>query len=157
MAGDAFKMQAGVFIVNIPYRGTAPAIADVVAGQVELMFSAVGVAQAQVRAGKLKALGVTSERRLPAYPDVPAIAEVLPGYELSSWYGFFVPAGAPAAVVAKINADTRTVFASDEFRESLKKRGVEVQASTPEEFGSYVRAELAKWSKVVKDAAIKPQ
>ena len=91
LAGDAFKMQSGVFIVNIPYRGTAPAIQDVLAGQVELMFAAVGNAQAQVKAGKLKALGVTSATRLAAFPDVPAISEVLPGYESSAWFGLFAP------------------------------------------------------------------
>ena len=89
LAGDLFKMQSGAYIVNIPYRGTAPAIQDVIAGQVELMFAAVGNAQAHVKAGKLKALGVTSAKRLAAFPDVAAIAEVLPGYESSAWFGLF--------------------------------------------------------------------
>ena len=100
-------MQSGVFIVNIPYRGTAPAIADVLAGQVELMFAAVGNAQAQVRAGKLKALGVTSARRLPAFPDVPAIAEVLPGYESSAWFGLFGPARMPAELARRTSDAAR--------------------------------------------------
>ena len=91
LAGDSFKMKAGVFIVNIPYRGTAPAVQDVLAGQVELMFAAVGNAQAHIKAGKLRALGVTSPKRLPAFPDVPAIGETLPGYESSAWFGLFAP------------------------------------------------------------------
>ena len=157
LAGELFKQLAGVDVVHVPYKGSGPALADLAGGQVQYLFTSPLVAMPLVESGRVRVLGMTGRRRSPSMSGVPAIAEVLPGYELSSWYGFFVPAGAPAAVVAKINADTRTVFASDEFRESLKKRGVEVQASTPEEFGSYVRAELAKWSKVVKDAAIKPQ
>jgi len=93
LAGDSFKMKAGVFIVNIPYRGTAPAVQDVLAGQVELMFAAVGNAQAHIKAGKLRALGVTSPKRLAAFPDVPAIGETLPGYESSAWFGLFAQVG----------------------------------------------------------------
>jgi tripartite-type tricarboxylate transporter receptor subunit TctC len=91
MAGDAFKMKSGAYIVNIPYRGTAPAVQDVLAGQVDLMFAAVGNVQSHLKAGKLKALGVTSAKRLAAFPDVPAIGESLPGYESSAWFGLFGP------------------------------------------------------------------
>ena len=103
LAGDAFKMKGQVFIVNIPYRGTAPAIADVLAGQVELMFANIGNAQAHIKAGRLKAFGVTSATRLPGFPDVPAIAEVLPGFESSAWFGLFGPARMDPAVSQKIS------------------------------------------------------
>jgi hypothetical protein len=101
LAGEAFKMMSGTYIVNIPYKGTAPAIQDVLAGQVEMMFANVGNAQAHVRAGKLKALGVTSPKRLPQFPDVPAIAEVLPGYQSSAWFGLFGPARMPPELVRR--------------------------------------------------------
>lgn len=157
LAGELFKQLAHVDVVHVPYKGSGPGLADLAGGQVQYLFTSPLVAMPLVEAGKVRVLGMTGSKRSPAMPDVPAIAEVLPGYELSSWYGFFTPAGASPAVIAKINADTRKVFASEDFREGLKKRGVNVQASTPEEFGTYVRAELAKWSKVVKDGAIKPQ
>jgi tripartite-type tricarboxylate transporter receptor subunit TctC len=101
MAGEAFKMQSGVDIVNIPYKGTSPAVQDLLAGQVQLMFAAVGNVKAHIQAGKLKALGVTTARRLPAFPNVPAIAEALPGYESSAWFGLFGPARLPADRVAQ--------------------------------------------------------
>ena len=154
LAGDAFKMQSGVFIVNIPYRGTAPAIQDVLAGQVELMFAAVGNAQAQVRAGKLKALGVTSATRLAAFPDVPAISEVLPGYESSAWFGLFAPAGTPAAVVGKLNAEVARILALADVRERLFAIGAEPMSASPEQFSAMVRADVDKWGKLVRAAGI---
>jgi hypothetical protein len=140
LAGDAFKMQAGVFIVNIPYRGTAPAIQDVLAGQVELMFAAVGNAQAQVRAGKLKALGVTSATRLAAFPDVPAISEVLPGYESSAWFGLFAPGRMDAALAKKISDAARKAVASPEVRRRLETEGYIPVGNSPEEFAASSRA-----------------
>ncbi|MET0544374.1 MAG: tripartite tricarboxylate transporter substrate binding protein, partial [Variovorax sp.] len=119
MAGEAFKMQSGVFIVNIPYRGTAPAVQDVLAGQVQLMFAAVGNVQAHIKAGKLKALGVTSAKRLPEFPDVPAIAEVLPGYESSAWFGLFGPGRMPPEIAARIADAARQAIATPDMRKRL--------------------------------------
>ena len=157
LAGDAFKMQSGVYIVNIPYRGTAPAIQDVLAGQVELMFAAVGNAQAQVRAGKLRALGVTSPKRLPAFPDVPAIAEVLPGYESSAWFGLFGPGRMDPALARRISDAARQAIASPDVRRRLENEGSIPVGNAPEEFAGFVQSEITRWAKVVKFSGAKPE
>ena len=157
LAGDLFKMQSGVFIVNIPYRGTAPAIQDVIAGQVELMFAAIGTAQAQVKAGKLKALGVTSARRLPALPDVPAIAEVLPGYESSAWFGLFGPARMTPELTRRISDAARQAIATPDVRKRLESEGSVPVGNSPEEFSKFVQGEIQRWARVVKFSGAKPE
>ena len=157
LAGDLFKMQSGVFIVNIPYRGTAPAIQDVIAGQVELMFAAIGNAQAQVKAGKLKALGVTSARRLPAFPDVPAIAEVLPGYESSAWFGLFGPARMSPELTRRISDAARQAIATADVRKRLESEGSVPVGNSPEEFSRFVQGEIQRWARVVKFSGAKPE
>ncbi len=157
LAGDAFKMQAGIFIVNIPYRGTAPAIADVLAGQVELMFANLGNAQAQVRAGKLRALGVTSAKRLPQFPDVPAIAEVLPGYESSAWFGLFGPARMEPGLTRRISDAARQAIASPDVRKRLESEGSVPVGNSPEEFGRFVQSEITRWARVVKFSGARPE
>jgi tripartite-type tricarboxylate transporter receptor subunit TctC len=157
LAGDAFKMQSGAYIVNIPYRGTAPAIQDVLAGQVELMFAAIGNAQAQVKAGKLKALGVTSAKRLAQFPDVPAIAEVLPGYESSAWFGLFGPARMPPELVRRISDAARQAIAASDVRKRLESEGAVAVGNSPEEFDRFVQSEITRWAKVVKFSGAKPE
>ncbi|KVW97542.1 tripartite tricarboxylate transporter substrate binding protein [Thiobacillus denitrificans] len=157
LAGDLFKMQSGVFIVNIPYRGTAPAIQDVIAGQVELMFAAVGNAQAQVKAGKLKALGVTSARRLAAFPDVPAIAEVLTGYESSAWFGLFGPARMNPDLARRISDAARQAIAAPEVRRRLDAEGAVPVGNSPEDFSKFVQGEIQRWAKVVKFSGARPE
>ena len=157
LAGDAFKMQSGAYIVNIPYRGTAPALQDVLAGQVELMFAAVGNAQAQIRAGKLKALGVTSAKRLPAFPDVPAIAEVLPGYESSAWFGLFGPGQMNPELAKKLSDAARHAIATPEVKKRLETEGAVPVGNSPEEFARFVQAEIPRWAKVVRFAGAKPE
>ncbi|MDI1272424.1 tripartite tricarboxylate transporter substrate binding protein [Polaromonas sp.] len=157
LAGDLFKMQSGAFIVNIPYRGTAPAIQDVIAGQVELMFAAIGNAQAQVKAGKLKALGVTSSKRLPAFPDVPAIAEVLPGYESSAWFGLFGPARMAPELAKRISDAARQAIAAPEVRRRLDAEGAVPVGNSPEEFSKFVQGEIQRWARVVKFSGAKPE
>ncbi|WP_096663770.1 tripartite tricarboxylate transporter substrate binding protein [Polaromonas sp. AET17H-212] len=157
LAGDLFKMQSGAFIVNIPYRGTAPAIQDVIAGQVELMFAAIGNAQAQVKAGKLKALGVTSAKRLPAFPDVPAIAEVLPGYESSAWFGLFGPARMAPELAKRISDAARQAIAAPEVRRRLDAEGAQAVGNSPEEFSKFVQGEIQRWARVVKFSGAKPE
>jgi tripartite-type tricarboxylate transporter receptor subunit TctC len=157
LAGEMFKMESGTFIVNIPYRGTAPAIADVIAGQVELMFAAVGNAQAHIRAGKLKALGVTSARRLAAFPDVPAIAEVLPGYESSAWFGLFGPARMNPELARRISDAARQAIATSDVRRRLDAEGASPVGNSPEEFSKFVQGEIRRWARVVKFSGARPE
>ena len=157
LAGDLFKMQSGAFIVNIPYRGTAPAIQDVIAGQVELMFAAIGNAQAQVKAGRLKALGVTSAKRLAAFPDVPAIAEVLPGYESSAWFGLFGPARMAPDLAKRVSDAARQAIATPEVRRRLDAEGAVPVGNSPEDFSKFVQGEIQRWAKVVKFSGAKPE
>jgi tripartite-type tricarboxylate transporter receptor subunit TctC len=157
MAGDAFKMQSGVFIVNIPYRGTAPAVQDVLAGQVDLMFAAVGNVQSHLKAGKLKALGVTSAKRLAAFPDVPAIAESLPGYESSAWFGLFGPARMSPDVAKKMADSARAAVLSPEVKRRIENEGATPVGNSPEEFARFVDSEIVRWRKVVQYAGAKPE
>jgi tripartite-type tricarboxylate transporter receptor subunit TctC len=157
MAGEAFKMQSGVEIVNIPYRGTAPAVQDLLAGQVQLMFAAVGNVQQHIQAGKLKALGVTTAKRLPAFPDVQAIAEVLPGYESSAWFGLFGPAHMSPELTRKISDAARQAIKQPEMQRRLEAEGAIPVGNSPEEFGAFVQSEIKRWAKVVKFSGAKPE
>lgn len=157
LAGEAFKMQAGLFIVNIPYRGTAPAVQDVLAGQVELMFANVGNVQAHLKAGRLKALGVTSPRRLPAMPEVPAIAELLPGYESSAWFGLFGPGRMPPELARRSSEAARSAIASPDVRRRIELEGATPVGNSPQEFAAFVSSEITRWAKVVKYSGAKPE
>ena len=157
MAGEAFKMQSGVFIVNIPYRGTAPAVQDVLAGQVQLMFAAIGNVQAHIKAGKLKALGVTSAKRLPEFPDVPAIAEVLPGYESSAWFGLFGPGRMPPELASRLSDAARKAIVQPDMRKRLDIEGATAVGNSPAQFSTFVDSEIARWAKVVKFSGAKPE
>jgi tripartite-type tricarboxylate transporter receptor subunit TctC len=157
LAGEAFKMMSGTYIVNIPYKGTAPAIQDVLAGQVEMMFANVGNAQAHVRAGKLKVLGVTSPKRLAAYPNVPAISEVLPGYQSSAWFGLFGPARMSPELVKRTSDAARQAIASAEVRKRIEFEGATPVGNAPEEFARFVHEEIGRWARVVKYSGAKPE
>lgn len=157
LAGEAFKMMSGTYIVNIPYKGTAPAIQDVLAGQVEMMFANVGNAQAHVRAGKLKALGTTSPQRLPQFPDVPAIAELLPGYQSSAWFGLFGPAKLPPEVLKRVGDAARQAVQSSEVRKRIETEGATPIGNAPEDFARFVHEEIVRWAKVVKYSGAKPE
>jgi len=157
MAGEAFKLQSGVDIVNIPYKGTAPAVQDLLAGQVQLMFAAVGNVKAHIQAGKLKALGVTTAQRLPAFPDVQAIAEVLPGYESSAWFGLFGPASMSAETSRKISDAARQALQQPDMRQRLDTEGAIPVGNSPEQFSAFVQSEITRWAKVVKFSGAKPE
>lgn len=157
LAGEAFKMKAGVYIVNIPYRGTAPAVQDVLAGQVELMFAAVGNVQQHIRAGKLKALGVTSAARLPSLPDVPAMAETLPGYESSAWFGLFGPAHLPAELTRRLSDAARAAVQTPEVRRRIADEGATPVGNSPEVFARFVDNEIRRWGAVVRHAGATPE
>ena len=157
MAGDAFKMKSGAYIVNIPYRGTAPAVQDLLAGQVDLMFAAVGNVQSHIKAGKLKVLGVTSTKRLPAYPDVPTIGESLPGYESSAWFGLFGPARMSPDLVRRLADAARVAVQSPEVKRRIENEGATPVGNSPEEFARFVESEILRWRVVVQYAGAKPE
>lgn len=152
LAGDAFKMKAGVFIVNIPYRGTAPAVQDVLAGQVDLMFAAVGNVQAHIKAGKLKALGVTSAKRLAAFPEVPAMGESLPGYESSAWFGLFGPARMSPELSKSLSDAARAAVQTAQVKRRIESEGASPVGNSPEEFARFVSHEIVRWKSVVQYA-----
>ena len=157
MAGDAFKMKSGAYIVNIPYRGTAPAVQDLLAGQVDLMFAAVGNVQSHIKAGKLKVLGVTSAKRLAAYPDVPTIGESLAGYESSAWFGLFGPARMSPELVRRLSDAARSAVQSPEVKRRIEHEGASPVGNSPEEFARFVESEILRWRVVVQYAGAKPE
>ena len=154
LAGELFNAMAGVQMVHIPYKGGAPAMADLLAGQVQLMFDNLANALPNVRAGRLRALAVTTLARSPAMPDLPTIAESgLPGFDLTTWFGLMVPAGTPPEIVIKLNAGIARALNAKDMRERLEKMGAEPPAdNTPEHFAAFIRAEAAKYAKVVKES-----
>ncbi len=156
LSGELFKVMAGVQMTHVPYKGSAPALQDLLGGQVQLMFDNLPPSLPQIKAGKLRALAVTSVTRAPALPDVPTMAEAgLPGYEASSWFGVLAPAGTPPAIVAKLNAEIAKWLATPEAKEKLSKQGANAAGGTPEDFAKHIAAETAKWAKVVKDSGAK--
>jgi tripartite-type tricarboxylate transporter receptor subunit TctC len=157
MAGELFKMSTGVDIVNIPYKGSNPALLDVVGGQVKLMFAPVINAVPQVKAGKVKALGVTSTTRIPALPDVPPIADVLPGYESTAYFGLLAPANLPRDILARLHAVAVKAAQHPDLRARLEPDGSRVVAGTPEEFRAFLVADVEKWRQVVKATGAKPE
>ena len=157
LAGEAFKLKAGVYIVNIPYRGTSPAVQDLLAGQVELMFAAVGNVQQHIKAGKLKALGVTSTHRLPSLPDVPAIADTLPGFESSAWFGLFGPAKLPPEILRNWSDAARAAVNSPDGRRRIEAEGATPIGNSPQEFSKFLTADIQRWREVVKFSGAKPE
>jgi len=156
LSGELFKTMAGVDMTHIPYKGSAPAIADLMGGQVQVMFDNLPSSLQQIKAGKLRAIAVTSAQRAPALPDVPTIAESgLPGFEATSWFGIVAPAGTPPAIIARINADVNQWLQSPDAREELLAQGAAAAGGTPEQFAAHIRAETEKWAKVVKASGAK--
>lgn len=156
LAGELFKAMAGVNLVHVPYKGTGPALLDVVGGQVNLMFAGVSAAAPHVKAGKLRALGVSSQRRLKTLPEIPTIAEAgVKGYEIASWLGVSAPAGTPARAVARLNAEIVKVAQQPDFAERLAADGAELLVAAPEVFTRYVESEIQKWGKLIRDSGTK--
>ena len=142
--------------INIPYKGTAPALTDVLGGQVDLMFISLVTGSAQVQAGSLRAFGVTSAARQPSFPDLPAIGEAVPGFESEAWFGVFGPAKLPDAIVAKLNHAILGALKDQRMREQLMREGANPAALTPAEFAAFVRADIERWAPVVRSSGAKP-
>ena len=156
LSGELFKTMAGVDMTHIPYKGSAPALVDLIGGQVQVMFDNLPSSLPQIKAGKLRAIAVTSAQRAAALPDVPTIAESgLPGFEASAWFGIVVPAGTPPAVVSRINADVNQWLRTPEAADKLRGQGAIAVGGTPEQFAAHIRAETEKWAKVVKASGAK--
>ena len=152
LAMELFKSMAGVDLVHIPYKGVGPMITDMLAGQVKLTISSAVPLSPQVRAGRLRGLAVTSPRRSAAFPELPAIAESVPGYEVINWFGILAPSGTPKAVVARVNTQLNQALRQPELVRTLNARGADAVGGTPEEFARIIKADIAKWGKVVKDS-----
>jgi len=156
LSGELFKSMAKVDMVHVPYKGNVPAITDLLAGQTSLLFATMPTVLPQVQAGRLRALAVTSSARSPAAPELPTIAEAaLPGYSVTNWIGFFAPAGTPRDVVVKLNAEVVRIMQAPEIQKRLLNEGAKFTPWTPDEFTAFVKVEIAKWAKVVKDAGIR--
>jgi tripartite-type tricarboxylate transporter receptor subunit TctC len=156
LAGELFKLTAGVDITHIPYKGGAPAIADLVGGQVQMMFGNATSILPFIRGNRVRVLGVTSAQRAPALPNVPTVAESgYPDFEVNEWYGVTAPAGTPRDIVEKLQAEIARFIKQPETRERLLQMGADVVASTPDEFSALIKADFEKWSRVVKQAGLK--
>ncbi len=159
IAGELLKLRAHIELLHIPYRGGGPAVTDTIAGQVPLIFVSIPVALPYVKAGRLRALAVTTAKRSPSAPDVPTVAEAanLPGYEVDSWYGVFAPAKTPQPIVRRLREEIAKVVNTPEIRDKLLEQGADAVGSTPEELGRVVTAELAKWAPLIREANIRPE
>ena len=156
LSGELLKTMAGIEMVHVPYKGTPPAIQALLGGEVSVMFATVTGIQPHIKTGRARALAVTTPKRALAMPEVPTISEAaLPGFEMLSWFGLLAPAGTPPAIVARLNTETAKVIALPDVRSALAAQGLEVTSGTPEQFGDYIRREIAKITKIAKAAGVK--
>jgi tripartite-type tricarboxylate transporter receptor subunit TctC len=158
MSMELFKTMTGIDLVHVPYKGTAPAITDVLAGQVPITIASTPSSLAHIRAGKLRPLGVTSRQRSLVLPDVPTIAEAgVPGYESVQWYGLLAPAGTPRGIVARLSREVGGALRQPDARQTLLADGAEPVGGSPDEYAALIRAEIVKWARVAKTAGIEPE
>lgn len=158
LSAELFKMITSTDFVHVPYKGGGPALTAIVAGEVAMLFNNIVSAMPQVRAGKVRALGITSRQRSPVVPELPTLAEAgAPGYEVVSWYGVLGPAGMPPVVVNRLNGTITSIMTAEDMRSRLAAEGVDVMKASPAEFASYVKSEIVKWSKVIRQAGIRAQ
>ena len=156
MSGELFKMMTGIQMTHVPYRGSAPALTDMISGQVQVMFDNIPTSIQHIRAGKLRALAVTGTARSELLPDIPIVADYLPGYEASAWYGFGAPRGTPPDIIEKLNKTVNAILADPAVKAKFADMGATLIMSSPADFGKYVAAETEKWGKVVKFSGVKP-
>jgi len=155
LAGELYKLMAGVKAEHIPYKGAGPAMADLIAGQYHFNFSGLLGSQIQVRAGRLRAIAVTTPKRLPSNPELPAMAEALPGFEVVGWYGVIGPAGMPAPLVARLHEELVKILNQPDVKSRIEADGSQPVGSSPEEFRRFMRADMDKWAKLVKESGAK--
>jgi tripartite-type tricarboxylate transporter receptor subunit TctC len=157
MAGELLAFNAGIKMVHIAYRGEAPAINDLLGGQIPFMFSNLSVVKGNIEGGKLRALAVTSSKRVPSLPNVPTIAETFPGFDAATWFALVAPAGTPPEAITRINAEVKKIVATADFQQRFEQLGmIPDQDRAPDAINAYIKAEVAKWAKVIKDAGVKP-
>ena len=154
LSGELFKSLAKIDLVHIPYKGNVPALTDLVGGQTSMLFATMPTVMPLARAGKLYAMAVTGAQRNPAAPEVPAMAETLPGFEVTNWIGIFAPAGTPPDIVAKLNAEIMRIMKLPEVQARLVTEGAKSRVNTPAEFGAFQRIEMTKWGKLIREAHI---
>jgi len=157
LGGELFKSLAGVDMVHVPYKGTAPSMTDLIAGRMQLMFTSIPTVLTHVQAGRLRMLGTGGTKRSAALPDIPPVADTVPGFELVTWYALFAPAGTPAAVVNRLNAETTKVLKDTDILKRFGEQGLEPTIMTPQELKRYTESDVSRWSKLIKAAHIKAQ
>jgi tripartite-type tricarboxylate transporter receptor subunit TctC len=157
LSGELLKTMTGINLVHVPYRGTAPALSDLLAGQVQVLFDNIPGSIGHIRSGKVRALGVTGSKRVAAIPEVPTIGETVPGYEVSIWYGIAAPRGTPPEIVAKLNQAVNAVLADPKLQARLAELGGEPMPMTPAQFGKLVAEETERWGKLIRAANIKAE
>ncbi|MFX1682580.1 tripartite tricarboxylate transporter substrate binding protein [Mitsuaria sp. CC2] len=156
LAGELFKLQTQTFITHIPYRGAGPALQDLMAGQVDLMFDGLGSSAAHIRGGRIKALAVASSKRAPGFPDIPSAAEAgIPQYQVSTWYGLWAPKGTPKEVIAAMQAELRKAYATEELKNIWTGLGTDMPTLYGDAFGKFVHGEVVRWADVVKRSGAK--
>ncbi len=157
LAAAMFNSMAKTDVLLVPYKGSAPGMNDLLGGQVQMMFNAMPSTLAHIKSGQLRALGVTSLKRSPLAPDVPTVAETLPGFEISTWYGVLAPTGTPEAIIAKLNREIIHAAQLPDVRKKLEEMGVELQLSTPAVFGALIKSEMSKWAEVIRVTGVKAE
>lgn len=151
---ELLNAMAGAKFTHVPYKGGGPAMIDLVGGRIQALFGGIPYCQPQLAAGRIRAIGVGHPTRVRSLPELPAVAETLPGFNNTTWYGLLAPAGTPAPIINKLNTEMKKAIANAEFVKQLEALGLEPAASTPKEFGDMIRTELARWTKVIRDAGI---
>ena len=157
LAAEMFQRAAGISMIHVPYKGIPPAVTDVIGGRVTMLFTTTISAAPHIKAGKLRAVAITSAKRQSSMPDVPTIGETLPGYRAEAFQGMVVPAGVPQAIVNRLSAEVARIVRLPDVAQRFQLDGAEPVGSTPKEFAAFLKAEMQKWSKVIKDAGIKPE
>ena len=156
LSAEMFQRQAGVSMIHVPYKGIPPAVTDVLGGRVTMLFTTTISAAPHIKAGKLRAIAITTAKRQSSMPDVPTVGETLPGYRAEAFQGMVAPAGVPQAIVSKISAEVARIVRSPDVAQRFQLDGAEPVGSTPKEFAAFLKAEMQKWSKVIQEAGIKP-